>query len=178
VNLLESDRILLRAIDDEDLIQLVKWSQDPAVARMLNSSPLRPRPTAAMVESYRTMVSRRDADISLAVVSKAEQKAVGTVALHGGDSHNRTATFVIMIGPPYQGQGYGLEATRLTAAYGFNKLGLHRIQLDVFAFNERAMKTYKNAGFVEEGRSRQNLFRDGVWHDTVHMGILANEWRS
>ena len=178
MNLLESDRISLRAIDDEDLTQLVKWSQDPAGARMLNSRPLRPRPVAAMVESYRTMVSRRDADVSLSVVGKAEQNLVGTVSLHGAGSYDRTATFVLMIGPPFQSQGYGLEATRLTAAYGFNELGLHRIQLDVFDFNERAMKTYKNAGFVEEGRSRQNLFRDGVWHDTVHMSILADEWRS
>jgi RimJ/RimL family protein N-acetyltransferase len=177
VSSLESDRILLRAIGDEDLVQLVKWYQDPSVATFLSSGPLIPRPESALVEQYRNMTGRRDTDVYLAVVSKADEKLVGTVALEGADAHNRTATFVLMIGPPYQGQGYGLAATRLTLEYGFNELGLHRVQLVVFGYNERAMKTYKNAGFIEEGRARQSLFRGGVWHDKVHMGILAGEWR-
>jgi RimJ/RimL family protein N-acetyltransferase len=57
-------------------------------------------------------------------------------------------------------------------------LGLHRIQLTVAGFNERAIHTYAKVGFVEEGRDREAVFRAGEWHDQVRMGILSREWRA
>ncbi|NMO51885.1 GNAT family N-acetyltransferase [Actinoplanes sp. TBRC 11911] len=178
MNPLESDRIALRPIEKDDLTQLVTWFQDPEVLRFQSSGPFIPRSVSALAEEYSSASGRRDTDVWLAVFSKSEEKVIGTVALQGGGGFNRTATFILMIGPPYQDRGYGLAATRLTLSYGFSQLGLHRIQLVVFGFNERAMKTYKNAGFVEEGRARDSLFRDGRFHDVVHMGILDEEWRA
>jgi RimJ/RimL family protein N-acetyltransferase len=94
----------------------------------------------------------------------------------GATAHTRTATYAILIGPPHQGHGYGTEATRLVVRYGFAELGLHRIQLAVIGGNERALRTYRKAGFVEEGRSRESLYRDGAWHDEIRMSILDREW--
>ena len=37
--------------------------------------------------------------------------------------------------------------------------------------------TYRRAGFVEEGRAREAVFREGGWQDKVQMGILDREWR-
>lgn len=82
------------------------------------------------------------------------------------------------LGPPHQNRGLGTEATRLVLRFGFDELGLHRIQLTVNGFNERGLATYRKVGFVEEGRSREAIFRSGTWHDQVHMGILAREWRA
>jgi len=46
----------------------------------------------------------------------------------------------------------------------------------VFAFNERAVRSYRSAGFVEEGRLRGAIARDGGWWDEIQMGILREEW--
>jgi len=46
----------------------------------------------------------------------------------------------------------------------------------VFAFNERAVRSYLKAGFVEEGRLRGAIARDGGWWDEIQMGILGDEW--
>lgn len=55
-------------------------------------------------------------------------------------------------------------------------MNLHRISLKVFSFNDRAIRLYTKIGFQEEGNSRQSLFRNGQWHDIIHMGILQNEY--
>jgi RimJ/RimL family protein N-acetyltransferase len=65
---------------------------------------------------------------------------------------------------------------RLMVNYGFKELNLHRIELDVFAFNTRAIRVYENIGFKREGLLRDTLFYDGEFHDTVLMSILEDDW--
>jgi len=76
------------------------------------------------------------------------------------------------------GHGYGGESTRLMVDHAFGSLGLHRVALSVFAFNERALRAYARVGFVTEGRSREAIWRDGRWWDEIHMSVLEPEWRA
>ena len=61
--------------------------------------------------------------------------------------------------------------------HAFGALGLHRIALFVFEFNERAIATYRRCGFVVEGRARESIFRDGRWWDELAMSVLERDWR-
>ncbi|GHE62210.1 hypothetical protein GCM10017771_85520 [Streptomyces capitiformicae] len=65
---------------------------------------------------------------------------------------------------------------RLTVGHAFERLGLHRVSLEVFTHNPRARRAYEKAGFVAEGIERQTLWQDGEWIDAVRMSILAPEW--
>ena len=64
---------------------------------------------------------------------------------------------------------------RLMVDYGFKALNLHRIGLDVFSYNERAVHVYEKMGFKREGLQRDSLFYDGEFHDTILMAILEDE---
>ncbi len=55
-------------------------------------------------------------------------------------------------------------------------MNLNRVELFVYAFNERARAAYRKCGFVEEGRRRQALYRQGAYHDFVVMAVLREEW--
>ena len=70
--------------------------------------------------------------------------------------------------PAYRGRGLGwrLMAEALTTADAF---GFSRVQLGVFASNERAVALYRNMGFVEEGVRRRMILIDGVFHDEIMM---------
>nr|MBA3627817.1 GNAT family N-acetyltransferase [Chloroflexota bacterium] len=74
------------------------------------------------------------------------------------------------------GQGYGTEAASLMLAHAFERLGLHRVGLSVFSFNERAIRSYEKAGFRIEGRLRDAIARDGRYWDEIQMGALRPEW--
>ena len=64
---------------------------------------------------------------------------------------------------------------RQLVEFAFRDLGLHRVWLQVFATNARALKAYEKAGFAREGRMREGVFVDGRFVDVVAMGILADE---
>jgi RimJ/RimL family protein N-acetyltransferase len=76
------------------------------------------------------------------------------------------------------GKGYGREAMELVLRYGFHELNLHRIQLTVFEYNERAIALYEKLGFRREGVYREFMQRDGKRYDMLLYGLLRREWEN
>jgi RimJ/RimL family protein N-acetyltransferase len=114
--------------------------------------------------------------LDLAVVDKATDQCVGEAVLNQWDPGNESCNFRIFIGPRGRGRGLGTEATRLIVGYGFERLHLHRISLEVYAFNPRARRAYEKVGFRTEGVLRETLRYNGEWIDATVMSILAPEW--
>ena len=87
------------------------------------------------------------------------------------------AQFAIgLLSPELFGHGYGTGATHLVLAHAFGQMALHRVDLRVLAFNERAIAMYRRCGFVEEGVERDSCRMGGQWYDDVIMGILTHEF--
>jgi RimJ/RimL family protein N-acetyltransferase len=113
-----------------------------------------------------------------AVTAAGSGEFLGEVVLNQLDAVNASMTFRIALWhESAQGQGYGTEATRAVIEYGLDRLGLHRIQLEVFSFNPRARRVYEKCGFRLEGRRRDALFWDGEWFDAETMAILSTDPR-
>ena len=112
----------------------------------------------------------------LSITDVTSGALIGHVTLFGATLPARSATLAILIGPEFVGQGYGTDAVRTMVDFGFRQLGLHRIQLTVWAFNVRALRAYTAAGFREEGRRREVAFFDGSFHDQIDMSVLEHEW--
>jgi RimJ/RimL family protein N-acetyltransferase len=99
------------------------------------------------------------------------------IDLSGIDWVAGSAWVGIGIGEPADwGKGYGTDAMRILLRYAFAWLNLHRVTLNVFGYNERAVRSYIKCGFTEEGRMRQWLNRGDQRWDLIHMGILKEEW--
>ena len=166
----------LRAIEREDVPRFLRWFNDPEVRRYLTM--YRPLSRAEEERWVESLLSRRD-DIVLAIEVREGNSWVhiGNIGLHRIDWVNRVAKLGIVIGErDYWGKGYGTEATRTMLRYAFLELGLNRVELEVFDFNERAIRYYEKAGFVREGVRRKALYRDGDYHDVILMGILRSEF--
>ena len=104
------------------------------------------------------------------VIADQHDIFVGIVRLTPIDAANRSARLGIGIFDPARlGQGLGTEAIRLALGWGFDHLDLHRVSLTVLANNSRAIAAYTRCGFAVEGRLRDTLPRDGVWHDDLTM---------
>jgi RimJ/RimL family protein N-acetyltransferase len=90
---------------------------------------------------------------------------------------NKSCNFrILLVGDRNRGRGLGTEATRLILAHAFDTVGLHRVELSVYAFNPRARRVYDKVGFVYEGTMRDALRWDGEWIDADTMSILDHEW--
>jgi len=174
---LTGSKVVLRRHVPENLAWFRKWYADPEIARLARyqEAPMR---NDEIERFFTARVVGRD---SLAMASRegSGNRLVGTCAFSQLDGDNGSALFHITIGEKDAwGQGYGTEATRLMLDHAFGSLGLHRIALFVFEFNERAIRAYRRCGFVVEGRSRESIFRDGRWWDEIAMSVLESDWKT
>jgi len=170
------DRIYLRPLDEEtDLDRCLGWINDPEVLTTLG----RRHPTGRAAErEWLQEQYKSEEQMNLAIVLVDGDRHIGNCGFNEIDYVNRNAVFGILIGEKDAwGQGYGPEAARLILKYGFEELGLHRIGLDVYSHNPRAIRAYEKAGFVREGTLRESYYRNGVYHDTIVMSVLESEWR-
>lgn len=118
-----------------------------------------------------------DGRIDLSIVERSTGKWAGEVVLNDLDPDNLSCGFRILLAQPrFFGHGLGTEATRLMLAHAFGTAGLHRVELEVYAFNPRARHVYANCGFVYEGTRRDALRWDGEWVDAEVMAVLASDW--
>ncbi len=105
-------------------------------------------------------------------------KIVGIVGLSNINWISRNAYLSIAIyDENYHGKGIGKEASELLLSYAFDYLNLDKINLEVYEYNERAIRLYKKLGFVEEGRLRSNNERLGKRHDVIIMGLRRKEYK-
>jgi RimJ/RimL family protein N-acetyltransferase len=172
---LTGDLVTLRCVTASDLPTLRGLWEDAEIRRLTGSHPGEPADEARLHAWYATRVGQGDR-LDLAVVDNATGAVVGEAALNGWDADNESCSFRIALLPGHHGRGLGTEATRLICGHGFEKLGLHRISLEVFTFNPRARRSYEKAGFVAEGTLREALSWQGAWVDATLMSILAGEW--
>lgn len=173
--LLVGQRTRLRPATAEDLELLGRWWNEPGM-KVLQDRVVRPRPHQADVEAFARW-SANDADGAVGfAIEDLGGTLVGHAVLHSAAMPERSATFAIMLADEHQGRGLGPDATNVLLRYGFAEMGLHRIGLSVYAYNDRAIAAYRRAGFVEEGRLRESVFHDGAFHDQVLMSVLAPEW--
>jgi len=174
--LFESSRVRLSSMTKEDTEIYHKWRNDVEVMHSTNPS-LDVYPMEATKEFVDHVILGTNAAKSYIMVEKGNEIPIGIVALINIDYKNRNAECIIDIGEKeYWGKGFGSEGLKLLLDYVFYEMNLHRVSLKVFSFNDRALRLYTKIGFQQEGSSRQSLFRDGEWHDIIHMGLLQNEY--
>ncbi|CAH2215186.1 GNAT family N-acetyltransferase [Tepidibacter aestuarii] len=103
---------------------------------------------------------------------KDETKVVGLVGLHVNSTPRlrHSASIGIMVHRDYQGKGIGKKLMKEILDLADNWLMLKRVELGVFADNERAIKLYELYGFKIEGRRKYAAIRNGKYEDEYIMG--------
>jgi RimJ/RimL family protein N-acetyltransferase len=80
-----------------------------------------------------------------------------------------------MVDPGSRGRGLASAASRMLAVHLIRDLGYHRVQLEVYGFNEQALRVFERAGFVREGVRRKAYWRHGEWADGVDFGLVEED---
>lgn len=176
---LYGDRIMLREYRREDLPWIRLWVNNPDIVGNLSDIFLYPH-TQESTEAFVDRMLEGDPNSrGFVICEQGSEQYIGNVNLDSIDWKNRVGTIGIVIGSPeHLGLGIGTEAMKLLIDFSFRELNLNRLQLEVYDFNERAYRSYVKCGFVEEGRLRQRLYRNGKYIDVIQMGLLRAEWEA
>jgi RimJ/RimL family protein N-acetyltransferase len=163
-------RIRRATADDVDF--LVELLAHPDVDPFLAAR--RPRDRAAVLEEVER--SQREPEAFGRMVVEVEGERAGAMGYARVNERSRIAHLGgLAIHPDFRGRRLADRAARELQRYLFDELGYHRLELEIYGFNERAIAHAERAGFVREGVKRQAYLRDGEWIDGVCFGLIRED---
>lgn len=144
---LESERLTLRPVANEDISAIVALAGDVEVAQW-TVSIRHPLSEGQVTEWLAGCVAGREH--AFAIQPKDENKLIGIVGITVmGDGKKGEIGY--WIGRPYWGNGFATEAVRRVLLHGFGALGLAEIEATVFPGNDRSVQVLAKTGFSETG---------------------------
>lgn len=174
--MLEGAKVRLRPPEMADLERNFGWINDAEVNRFLQ---MRYGMSLAAEEAWmRERTARPLAyDNVFFAVETLDGRHIGNINFFNTSPEDRKTELGVMIGDKScWSQGYGTDAIATLLRFGFEEMNLNRIELNVYAENDRAIACYRKCGFVEEGRLRQARYQEGRYQDVVLMSVLREEW--
>ncbi len=179
--LLRGDKVRLAAPDpDTDAETIAAWSRDSEFAHLLETGA----PTLWTATSVKADITEEQDEektkgrkFPFVIRTLDDDRLIGFIDLVISHWPQRDAWLGIGIGRRDDwGKGYGTDALCALIRYAFAELNLERLTLNVFEYNERAVRSYLKAGFAVEGRQRERLRRGDRRYDMIFMGLLRDDW--
>ncbi len=168
--------VYLRPVVLRDASVIRRWHNDPEIMRM------------ARVGEKKTTLAEERADIESA--RKYEKQAYHIIAKRSNDNPIGFLRFTyidrasgnvwlrMLIGDKMTwGKGYARDAMQAYLKWLFDVIGIHRVTLECYSTNTRAIEFYRRCGFRKEGVLREAVLIDGKYHDIFSFGMLSTELR-
>lgn len=165
--------VAIRPIEESDLPKMVELRADPRIWQNLGEI------TMISLRAQQEWFNRLQGDSrrKYYILCAHDIPFLGIVRMDEIDWLNRSIRVGGDILPEYQGKNHGTQMFELLKEYCFSYLNMHRMWLFVLEDHKVARHLYRKAGFVEEGRQRQAIFRHGRYQDYVMMSLLAQDWK-
>lgn len=174
---LRTDRLVLRRMTVADCYDMYEYASDPAVTRYLTWSP---HPDVEYTKDYLRYIANhyKLGDFyDWAVILEDEKKMIGTCGFTQFHFHHNAAEVGYVINPDYRGRGIADEAVRAVMKFGFETLGLHRIEAKYIMGNEASRRVMEKVGMTFEGVRRGEMLIKGDYRDIGVCAILRDDAR-
>jgi RimJ/RimL family protein N-acetyltransferase len=120
--------------------------------------------------------SEREPEAFGRMVVEVDGERAGAMLYERANRRSRIARLGgLAIHPAFRGRRASDEAARLLQRLLFDELGYHRLELEIYGFNERAIAHAERSGFVREGVKRRAYWRHGEWVDGVLFGLVVED---
>jgi RimJ/RimL family protein N-acetyltransferase len=155
--------------DADFLVELLTHEDvDPFMAT------IRPRDRDSVLDEIER--SRAEPEEFGRFVIEADGEPAGLMGFELANRRSRIANLgSLAVHPDFRGRRLADEAARLFQRHLLFELGYHRLQLEIYGFNERAQRHAERAGFVREGVRRKAYDRHGEWVDGVIYGLVRED---
>ncbi len=162
----------LRMMAEGDLAQVLAWRNSERVRKMMYTEHL------ILDDEHRTWFARaRERDDSRHLVFEFSGRPLGVVNITRIDLSNRRCHWGFYLGEVDRPKGCGTAMGALALELMFDELRLHKVIGEAFAFNADSIKYHLRLGFVEEGRLREQILKNGRYEDIVTLAHFADQWQ-
>ncbi len=173
---LSGQNVLLRSLTDADANAILALFGDADVVRFMSLEQLESGSDA------RTLISSIQSDFDSGRLYQwgivVENALAGTCTLFSIDRQHRRAELGFAVLKRLWGRGIASRAVPAVLEFGFERLGLHRIEAEVDPENRASIRLLEQMGFAREGRLRGRYLEAGEPRDSLYYGLLRSEWRA
>lgn len=178
-NGIETDRLLLRRFQSEDLQCFVDYRTNPLVYRYQSEgweSYTLAHGKRFVEEQMLQQPGQRDTWFQIAIVLKETNQLIGDCGIHTLEDE-RQAEIGYSLSPVHQHKGYALEAVQAVLSYLFKELDVHRIIANTDTRNVGSVSLLERAGFRREAHFLQSYWYRGEYTDEYQYAMLRKEWQ-
>jgi ribosomal-protein-alanine N-acetyltransferase len=174
---LETERLVLRPINVEDMGFVYELFSRPETNRYSGHESLGSMEEAG--ELYDKYMKHGSASrFRVAVELKETGEPVGTLGLYSYSERDGRAELGYDLLEEHWGRGIMTEAVGAVLRYGFEVLGLNRVEATMDPLNTRSVRLVERLGFKSEGHMREKYLYKGRSRDELIYSLLRSEWVS
>lgn len=174
--MLKSDRIYLRPIQDEDILVLAPFFQNPDNVKYYIPTLWRTY-NEQQVQGLLADWHDQSHYYVYTICDGKDDAVIGLANLDGINYVNgNTEIGIAITDETRRGAGFAKEGLTLLINHCFDELRLHRVFCRVMADNEASLRLFEKLGFTQEGRQREQVRREGKFVDMLFFGLLEDEW--
>ena len=173
---LQTERLSLRPMHPIDAEDMYDYARRPEVTKYLL---WREHDSVEYTRDYLNYISTRYSLGSFydwAVIEHTSRKMIGTCGFTKIDTVNNVAEIGYVLNPDFHRKGYGSEAVKRVMRFGFEELGVNRIEARFMKGNEASLALMKSVGMTFEGYFRDLLFVKGEYKTIGYSSILREEY--
>ena len=175
---IETDRLILRQFKYSDDDAMLKyWIADEKIQSMYSE------PVYTTKEEVKELLDKyissyaKDDYYRWAIISKDNNECIGQIAFFLVDSKNHFAEIEYCVANEYQNRGYMTEAVNALLDFGFNKIGLHKVQISTKEINKQSQRVIEKSGFTYEGTLRDYFYYNGGYVGRRFYSMLESEYQ-
>ena len=170
------DLVSVREVVDADALSLFEMLSDPTVAAFMSPPP----PSLSAFRGFIAWAQRERAaghGVCFGIVPAGSPAAVGIIQVRAHEPSWFTAEWGFAIGASFWATGAFADAAHLVAAYGFDHMGIRRLEARAMVVNGRGNGVLHKLGARPEGALASAVAHDGRYHPQLLWGLHVDDWR-
>lgn len=176
---LQSERLSLKEINKDDIEILYKLNSIPEIDEFNTIGIPKDKETTRKV--YQPVLDDQKSEtrklFCWLIYKKNTKDVIGVAGMKSSNDRFKTGEIYYNLSPDFWGWGFATEVAQRLIKFGFEKLGLHRIEAGVATENKRSIRVLEKVGMTNEGVRRKILPIRGIWKDNYHYAILEDDER-
>lgn len=176
---INTKRLILRKFDFADALDMLElWVSKPEIQHMYSE------PTYNTIDEVNELLEKYIQNYDnndyyrWAIVDNDSNRCIGQIAFYLVDTNNHFAEIEYCIASEYQNKGLMTEAVKAVIGFGFEIIGLHKIQISTKEINAPSKRVIEKSGFTYEGTLRDYFYYEGKYIDRLYYSMLFSEYEN
>lgn len=171
---IETERLILREIVDEDLPEIFYQRSDPEMMKYVDRTPAQSLDDARKFMGRVIAAQQANEGITWGITLKNEPKLIGNIGIWRIDKEHHRGEIGYVLHSEHQSKGYAAEALKAVINYGFSVMKLHSLEANVNPLNSASIKLLEKNNFVKEAHFKENYYFNGRYLDSAIYSLLSS----